>query len=164
MKPRNTVQRQIVLQTVQQMHNHPTADSVYEAIIQRHPSISKATVYRNLNQLVAEGVIQHVPILHGADRFDFRTETHYHARCVQCGAVFDVQLPELPDLIRCAHAAPGMVIEQCCLFFEGHCAACQSLASAEPGDPSKPGNTSKPGGASDPDESPDKEPFACSLG
>jgi len=141
MKPRNTVQRQVVLQAVQKMHNHPTADTVYEVIVQQHPSISKATVYRNLNQLVSQGVIQRVPMLHGADRFDFRTDAHYHARCMQCGAVFDVQMPEPPDFTRYAHAAPGIVIEQCCIFFEGHCAACRSVFSAEPDAPSQPNAT-----------------------
>ena len=48
MQTRNTVQRQIVLQAVRSLHDHPTADSVYAVIAAEHPSISKATVYRNL--------------------------------------------------------------------------------------------------------------------
>ena len=32
MQTRNTVQRQIVLQTVLRMHDHPTADNVYAAV------------------------------------------------------------------------------------------------------------------------------------
>ena len=48
MQTRNTVQRQIVLQAVLRMHDHPTADTVYAAVAAEHPSISKATVYRNL--------------------------------------------------------------------------------------------------------------------
>ena len=51
MQTRNTIQRQIVLQAVNQMHNHPTADAIYAVIAAQHPTISKATVYRNLNQL-----------------------------------------------------------------------------------------------------------------
>ena len=55
MQTRNTVQRQIVLQAVRSLHDHPTADSVYAVIAAEHPSISKATVYRNLNQLALQG-------------------------------------------------------------------------------------------------------------
>ena len=51
MQTRNTIQRQIVLQAVNQLHNHPTADAIYAFIAAQHPTISKATVYRNLNQL-----------------------------------------------------------------------------------------------------------------
>ena len=57
MQTRNTIQRQIVLQAVNQMHNHPTADAIYAVIAAQHPTISKATVYRNLNQLAAQGEI-----------------------------------------------------------------------------------------------------------
>lgn len=46
MQTRNTIQRQIVLQAVNQMHNHPTADAIYAVIAAQHPTISKATVYR----------------------------------------------------------------------------------------------------------------------
>ena len=42
MQTRNTIQRQIVLQAVNQMHNHPTADAIYAVIAAQHPTISKA--------------------------------------------------------------------------------------------------------------------------
>ena len=73
MQTRNTVQRQIVLQAVRSLHDHPTADSVYAVVAAEHPSISKATVYRNLNQLALQGEILRVPVPTGADRFDFNT-------------------------------------------------------------------------------------------
>ena len=71
MQTRNTIQRQIVLQAVNQMHNHPTADAIYAFIAAQHPTISKATVYRNLNKLAAQGEILRVPVPTGADHFDF---------------------------------------------------------------------------------------------
>ena len=78
MQTRNTIQRQIVLQAVNQMHNHPTADAIYAVIAAQHPTISKATVYRNLNQLAAQGEILRVPVPTGADHFDFNIKPHYH--------------------------------------------------------------------------------------
>ena len=36
MQTRNTIQRQIVLQAVNQMHNHPTADAIYAVIAAQH--------------------------------------------------------------------------------------------------------------------------------
>lgn len=125
MQTRNTVQRQLVLQAVQQLHCHPTADMVYDAIVQQHPSISKATVYRNLGQLAAQGLILHVPVPDGADRFDFRTEPHCHARCLDCGAVFDVFLPNWGNLLDLVDATPEITLERCELFFEGYCTKCR---------------------------------------
>ncbi len=39
---RNTIQRTLVLEAVNQLKSHATADEVYETIVQKHPDISKA--------------------------------------------------------------------------------------------------------------------------
>lgn len=89
MTTRNTIQRRLVLNTVRGMHGHPDAEQVYSIIIQTHPSVSKATVYRNLNLLAEQGVIRKVNVSEGADRFDCRTDEHGHMRCRRCGKIFD---------------------------------------------------------------------------
>lgn len=125
MQTRNTVQRQIVLQTVLKMHDHPTADNVYAAVAAEHPSISKATVYRNLNQLAGQGEIRRVPVPNGADRFDFNTSEHYHVRCEKCGAVFDVHMPQVVDLLDQVEDASGVEVRRFDILFEGVCKACR---------------------------------------
>lgn len=125
MQTRNTVQRQIVLQAVLKMHDHPTADNVYAAVAAEHPSISKATVYRNLNQLAGQGEIRRVPVPNGADRFDFNTSEHYHVRCEKCGAVFDVHMPQVVDLLGQVEDASGVEVRRFDILFEGVCKACR---------------------------------------
>ncbi|MCI7126632.1 MAG: transcriptional repressor [Agathobaculum sp.] len=125
MQTRNTVQRQIVLQAVLRMHDHPTADRVYEAVVAEHPSISKATVYRNLNQLASQGEIRRVSMPNGADRFDFRKDEHFHVRCSVCGAVYDVHMPQLDDLIERIDDAEGVEVQRYDILFEGVCAQCR---------------------------------------
>ncbi|WP_283673646.1 Fur family transcriptional regulator [Butyricicoccus sp. Marseille-Q5471] len=126
MQTRNTVQRQIVLDTVLSMHDHPTADAVYESVSSAHPSISKATVYRNLNQLASQGVIQRVPVANSADRFDFNIQPHYHVRCTCCGAVQDVTMPYLTNLIDQVEDACGIAVERYEILFEGVCSTCRA--------------------------------------
>ena len=48
---RNTVQRAMTLEAVRRLHAHPTAEEVYRQVAAEHPSVSRATVYRNLRQL-----------------------------------------------------------------------------------------------------------------
>lgn len=55
MAKRNTIQRSLVLEAVNKLHCHATADEVYEEIIKEHPTISKATVYRNLKWAKSAG-------------------------------------------------------------------------------------------------------------
>jgi Fe2+ or Zn2+ uptake regulation protein len=51
-------QREHILKIVQNTDSHPTADWVYEQARAVIPNISLGTVYRNLNLLVEEGLIQ----------------------------------------------------------------------------------------------------------
>lgn len=81
MEKRNTVQKQLVLQAVRELQCHPTADEVYQHVAARHPSISKATVYRNLNSLAEDGLLRRVAMPDAADRFDFTVGPHYHIKC-----------------------------------------------------------------------------------
>ena len=119
MQTRNTVQRQIVLQTVLRMHDHPTADTVYAAVAAEHPSISKATVYRNLNQLVIQGDIRRVPVPNGADRYDFNTSEHYHVRCTHCGQVYDVYMPHIDNLLDSVAEAYGVEVQRYDILCQG---------------------------------------------
>ena len=122
------MQRQIVLQTVLRMHDHPTADTVYAAVAAEHPSISKATVYRNLNPLASQREIRRVPVPNGADRYDFNLKEHYHVRCAHCGRVFDVYMPPLDNLIERVEDASGVEVQRYEILFEGICRDCKQQA------------------------------------
>ena len=55
---RNTIQCALVLETVNKLHRHATADEIYNDIVKEHPNISKGTVYRNLQRLCEKGDIR----------------------------------------------------------------------------------------------------------
>lgn len=95
---RNTVQRAMTLEAVRRLHAHPTAEEVYRQVAAEHPSISRATVYRNLRQLAESGLLLKINTTDGADHFDHRCDAHYHAGCLRCGRVFDVELRQPPQL------------------------------------------------------------------
>ena len=82
-------QREIILETLKKTHTHPTAEELYNIVNNKYPTISKSTVYRNINILVESNVIRKIKMLSGADRFDYVFQEHYHAICEKCGKVFD---------------------------------------------------------------------------
>ena len=51
---RNTIQKDLVRNTVYEMRRHVTANEVYEFIKEAYPSIGKGTVYRNLDIILME--------------------------------------------------------------------------------------------------------------
>jgi len=130
MKNRNTLQRRLVLETVQRMHNHPTADEIYREIAIGNALISKATVYRNLKILSQQGEIPD-----GADCFDFNTVPHYHLECRVCCRVFDLDLPYQEDLCQKVTDTHGFLIESHHIVFCGVCPDCQKAMQEKPSEP-----------------------------
>ena len=124
MQTRNTLQRRLVLEAVQSLHHHPTAEDIYLHGSQSHPGISRGTVYRNLGLLADTGAIQRVSHLNAADRFDFELKPHYHFRCTECDGVFDVELPYQQNLMSQVQNSKGFVFEDYQLSFTGLCPTC----------------------------------------
>lgn len=127
---RNTIQRSLVLDAVRSMHTHPTSAEVYEEVRKAHPSISRATVYRNLAVLSETGEICRVQVPGGADHFDFRGDTHCHGICRVCGAVCDVEVDASSVVERHVSDAHGFTVEGYSLVFSGLCEQCAQEVSA----------------------------------
>ncbi len=131
MERRNTIQKELVLQTVQGLKRHLTAEEVYEFIKKDHPTIGKGTVYRNLGILAEEGAIRKVEVPDGPDRFDFTLKNHYHVECIRCGEIFDVDMDEVTDLSERIHDTHGMQFLNYDIFFKGICPACKAKETEE---------------------------------
>ncbi len=92
MLKRCTSQKRIIFETVNELHNHPTAEMVYEAVNKKNSIISKSTVYRNLNEMASDNLIKRVEIPNGCDIYDFNNENHYHFYCEKCKNVSDIDV------------------------------------------------------------------------
>lgn len=125
---RNTIQRDIVLTTVRSMNDHPSADAVYAKIHGDYPSVSRATVYRNLENLSHNGQIFHVEMPSGADCYDFNIRDHYHIRCEKCKRVFDISVPFCSQTENKVTSADGFLITKCNVTFSGICPKCNSIS------------------------------------
>ena len=123
---RNTLQKRIVSDIFCSMHNHPSAGMVYEAVQEKFPGISKATVYRLLAEAAEEGKIQRLKLTDANDRYDITMEKHYHVVCRRCGAVADVEV-DIDDIgmTDSAQGHEGFLVENCHVEFVGVCESCQ---------------------------------------
>ena len=122
---RNTIQRRLVLEAVNLLQNHATAEEIYDEIVREHPHISRGTVYRNLKQLSEAGEIRKLEVPGGADRYDHRTFSHYHVRCVKCGRVFDVEMDYIEHLEQSIRDDHGFIINGHDIMFRGICPECR---------------------------------------
>ncbi|MBS3756906.1 MAG: transcriptional repressor [Desulfobacterales bacterium] len=99
---RQTRQRQLILEHLKRTANHPSATEIYDLVRQDLPSISLATVYRNLESLCSLGLAKKVETFGGQKRFDAIVADHMHAICTKCGKVRDIETePEFkPEKLR----------------------------------------------------------------
>ena len=121
---RNTIQYSLVYDTVNKLQQHATADEIYEEIVKEYPNIGRGTVYRNLDRLSKEGKIRRLEIPGGADRFDHLCHEHYHARCVKCGRIFDVDMEYMTDLEKNIRNNNGFEFTGHDIIFKGVCPKC----------------------------------------
>ena len=126
-KRRNTVQRQIIIDTLKKLNNHPPVEEIYAAIHAEHPSISKTTVYRNLRKLAVDGLIRPVLLPDGLERYDDRTDRHYHFKCKECRDILDVDIDYLADLNDTVRGKYGVRIDSHDVVFWGICLKCKDI-------------------------------------
>ncbi len=87
---RYSKQREFIFKALQNNPCHPTAEALYALIKPSNPAISLGTVYRNLNQMAAQGRIKKIKGLNQSDHFDHFTQEHAHIICNICGKVEDI--------------------------------------------------------------------------
>ena len=85
---RNTKQKNVILEIVNNSYDHLTAYQIYEIARKLIPNISLGTVYRNLSGLTDDGKIRKLEV-YGTLRFDRNTK-HAHFICTECDGIFDV--------------------------------------------------------------------------
>jgi len=121
------VQKQIILDTLKSFSTHPSADELHSEIIKSHPSISKATVYRNMRHLAEKGAIIQIAVANDVARYDGCVDCHQHFICEKCGGIFDVHIggdddsEKLNDAVRNKY---GYQVDKCITSFTGTCLDC----------------------------------------
>lgn len=114
-------QRELIYRTLKDTKCHPTADMVYQMLKPENPNLSLGTVYRNLNLLAEEGIINRMPF--PVERYDAETRPHPHFSCTACGHVSDLEMPYDQALDEQVSAL-GHDVSGHSVLFTGTCANC----------------------------------------
>ena len=83
-----------------------------------------STVYRNLNILLEQGLVQKIDFGSTFDRFEATIEPHYHFVCTSCDAIIDLSIPFQADLDEKVRALTGFSPVRHRTEFFGFCPAC----------------------------------------
>lgn len=94
-----TPQRIAIYNAVVSLKNHPTAENIADSIKADYPSISVGTVYKVLNVLVDNGLLNKVKSEKDVMRYDAILEHHHHLYCNETDRIEDYEDEDLDALI-----------------------------------------------------------------
>ncbi|MEO2158415.1 MAG: Fur family transcriptional regulator [bacterium] len=128
---RYTRQRDVIFSIVSKTSDHPTAEEIFLEARTLLPSISLATIYKNLDALISCGLAKKVNHTDGSRRYCCRADPHHHATCLSCGAVTDIP-GTLGDteLSRVRNEAGDFEIVGYELELNGYCPKCKPHSSS----------------------------------
>lgn len=125
-------QRECIMEFLSSRKDHPTAEMVYHNVKRSCPRISLGTVYRNLSLLADLGEIARLGNIGGSERFDARTDPHFHFVCRVCGRVEDFDSMPVQALVEAAaEGFDGEILDFKANFF-GICRACRGKQKTAP--------------------------------
>ena len=126
-----THQRQIIYDVLRAIEGHPSPEEVYARVKEHIPSISLATVYKNLHLFIASGIFQQVSLHHGSMRMETNHSRHHHLVCTRCKAIEDIDAGVL-GLQEEARLLPGgFLMERMSVDVLGVCSRCQATGRAK---------------------------------
>jgi Fur family peroxide stress response transcriptional regulator len=80
----------VLLEMLQNRHDHPDAQTCLHDMQKLVPGIGQSTVYRHLDKLVQNGLINEIRIDDGPAKFDADVDVHAHFVCKKCDNLLDI--------------------------------------------------------------------------
>ena len=105
-------------------HGHINIEDLYSEMLKEFPSVSLATIYKNINQMIENGLIQEVKLPAAKSVYELIKEPHLHMVCDRCHKVEDVVVGT-ERIIEEAEKVSGYRIEESFITLRGICPDCQ---------------------------------------
>ena len=126
---RVTHQRLEIYRALMETDTHPAAETVYNQVRDRLPTISLDTVYRTLATLADIGAISRMDVAGERARFDGDITPHQHFVCDRCGRILDFPWESFDLLSLPEEAAKLGRISARNAVLRGICKDCESSES-----------------------------------
>ena len=125
MQRRVTKQKLAIQKTLSRADNHLTAAEVYKRVRRKIKNISLATVYRNLEQMTDDGILESVYVAGCPKWYELKKEQcHGHLYCRNCGCLVEVMDCELCGMKTKIGKEIGFIEDQMRFVAVGLCKKC----------------------------------------
>jgi Fur family ferric uptake transcriptional regulator len=107
-----------------------SAQHLHRYLRDRHQNFGLATIYRALDRLKVQGMVQGLPLPNGETVYSARMHNLHHLTCLQCGTSFPLEECPLHGLGNHLTEALQFEIYYHTLEFFGLCDRCRSSGAA----------------------------------
>ena len=125
MKRKSSKQRKMILEYLQTMDTHVSAEQLFENMNKDGYKISLATIYRNLNILVEMNEIKKIAHPTQGYQYDKTCKPHYHLHCVKCNQIIDLDIPFMEEWNSKIEDQTGVTVYTHNIMVEGICKDCK---------------------------------------
>jgi Fur family ferric uptake transcriptional regulator len=124
-----TRQRAVILELLKvHIGEHLTADEIATLLERYGRPVGKATVYRCLERLIAQGSVKKYQFGEGKSAcFEYQSgiqPPHYHLKCAHCGALTHLECGYLDKLPEHVYKEHGFELDAAQIVLVGCCAQC----------------------------------------
>ncbi len=106
-------------------YGHLNIDMLYAEVQKSYPSVSLATVYKNIALMTEKQLLEEVKIPESKSVFEVKKAPHHHLHCRRCGKIEDVVI-DCSGICRIAEEKSGYLVERTETVFSGLCPDCRS--------------------------------------
>lgn len=122
-----TPQRTAILEEID-VAGHINVENLYEILRMSFPSISLATVYKNVSQMYELGILEVIKIPNHKLQYEISKEPHIHLTCNSCGSVMDMDKC-IDELMLSAENESGYQLNHSTVVLNGLCPSCQTKSA-----------------------------------
>ena len=122
-----TPQRLAIARILAESKGHPSVENIYDQIKKDFPTMSLATVYRNIFLIKSLGEVLELGFPDGSNRYDGnKPYPHPHVICIQCKKIVDPHLDSLDEMKKEVESETRFKILNHRLDFFGICSKCMA--------------------------------------
>ncbi|MDF5718157.1 MAG: Fur family transcriptional regulator [Rhizonema sp. PD38] len=127
MRAAHTRSQERVLNLLKTIKQGISAQDLYVELRNRNQSMGLATVYRSLESLKLEGLVQVRTLANGEALYSLTQQDKHHMTCLQCGISIPIHQCPVHDLETQLQTTHKFKVFYHTLEFFGLCSHCQSM-------------------------------------
>ncbi len=122
-----TPQRLAIVKILAKSEGHPSVEDIYDQVQKNFPTMSLATVYRNIILIKSLGEVLELGFPDGSNRYDGnKPYPHPHVICIKCKKIVDAGPDSLDEMKKEVALETDFKILNHRLDFFGICSDCMS--------------------------------------